>query len=145
VQRNADHHICSPRAPLFGGTVFGRTAGLSERDGLVFFLGENSLFDTVLKLASLFDPKNFFLPILTPKLQFLPKITLPSKTLGHSVYYLFGGPKYPSIKKCTQNGSFQGPTMVDGSACLVGLLPPRTARAASNWCGRITAFPVWPT
>jgi hypothetical protein len=27
---------------------------------------ENSLFDTALKLASLFDPINFFLPILTP-------------------------------------------------------------------------------
>jgi hypothetical protein len=38
--------------------------------------GENSLFDIVLKSASLFDPVKFFLPNSTPKLQFLPKMTL---------------------------------------------------------------------
>jgi hypothetical protein len=54
VQRNADHHICSPRAPLFGGTVFGRTAGLSERDGLVFFFRENVVFiDQIILLQGL--------------------------------------------------------------------------------------------
>jgi hypothetical protein len=42
----------------------------------LFFFRENSLFDIVLKLASLFDPVKFFLPNPTSKLHFLPKMTL---------------------------------------------------------------------
>jgi hypothetical protein len=38
--------------------------------------GENFLFDTALKPASLFDPVKFFLTNSTPKLHFLPKMTL---------------------------------------------------------------------
>jgi hypothetical protein len=49
----------------------------------------NSLFDTVLKSASLFGLLNFFLPNSTPKLQFLPKTTLPLVMLGPSVNFSF--------------------------------------------------------
>jgi hypothetical protein len=61
------------------------------------FEGENSLFDIVLKSASLFDPAKFFLPNLTSKVHFLPKMTLLLETLGPSVIFSFTGPKHPSL------------------------------------------------
>jgi hypothetical protein len=41
-----------------------------------FVFGENFLFDIGLKSASLFDTLKIFLPILTCKLRFFPKMTL---------------------------------------------------------------------
>jgi hypothetical protein len=40
------------------------------------YIRENSLFDTALKLCSLFGPGKIFLTNLTPKLDYVPGMTL---------------------------------------------------------------------
>jgi hypothetical protein len=57
----------------------------------------NSLFDTGLKCASLFDTGNIFLPYMTWSLNFLPNMTLPSNPLDCTVSFPFLGPNCPSL------------------------------------------------